>query len=143
MPLDGVILTPLKIIPDDRGQVMHMLRSDAPHFKQFGEVYFSCVFPNVIKGWRMHSTCWGNLAVPVGRMKIVMKDMRESSPTKDQMQEVFLGETNYQLLTIPPGIAYGWKNLLPEMAVLANCATEAWRAGEGQAIPLEDIPYSW
>jgi dTDP-4-dehydrorhamnose 3,5-epimerase len=143
MPIDGVILTPLKIIPDDRGQVMHMLRSDAPHFKQFGEMYFSCVYPGVTKGWKVHSTCWGNLAAPVGRLKIVLHDLREESPTKGQFQEVFLGETSYQLLTVPPGVAYAWKNLLPEMAVLANCATEPWTAGEGKNLPFEEIAYKW
>jgi dTDP-4-dehydrorhamnose 3,5-epimerase len=141
--LDGVSVTTLKIIPDDRGQVMHVLRADAPHFKKFGEVYLSSVYPNAIKGWKFHTLNQGNIAVPKGRVKFVLYDLRDGSPTKHQFQEVFLGDNNYCLLTIPAGIAYGWKNLLPEIALLVNCASEAHQPGESVSFPLDQIPYSW
>ena len=41
--IDGVRLTPLRIIGDERGSVMHMLRATDAHFAGFGEVYFSTV----------------------------------------------------------------------------------------------------
>ncbi|MFH0928594.1 MAG: dTDP-4-dehydrorhamnose 3,5-epimerase family protein [bacterium] len=143
MTLDGVILTPLKIIPDERGQVMHMLRADAPHFQKFGEMYFSVIYPGVTKGWKIHSLSTSNLAVPVGRVKFVLCDKREGSGTKDQFQEIYLGDNNYQLLTIPAGIAYAWKNLISETAYVANCATEVHSPNESKNLPFTDIVYKW
>jgi dTDP-4-dehydrorhamnose 3,5-epimerase len=141
--LEGVVVTPLKIIPDERGQVMHMLRADASHFKQFGEIYFSCVYPGVTKGWKLHTASWSNLAVPIGRVKFVLHDLRENSPTKGQFQEVYLGENAYQLLTTPPGVAYAWKNLVPQIAYVANCSTHVHDPEEGKMLPFSDIPYAW
>ncbi|MFA6429864.1 MAG: dTDP-4-dehydrorhamnose 3,5-epimerase family protein [Patescibacteria group bacterium] len=141
--IDGVLLTPLKIIPDERGQVMHVLRSDAPHFKQFGETYISVIYPNVTKGWKLHSSMTSNMAVPVGRVKFVLFDTREGSPTKGQFQEVYLGDNNYQLLTAPAGVAYAWKNLLPISAYVVNCATEPHRPEEARMIPFHEVPYQW
>ncbi len=141
--LNGVIITPLNIIPDERGQVMHMLKANAAHFRRFGEVYFSCVYPGVMKGWKLHTASWSNLAVPIGRVKFVLHDLREGSETKFQFQEVYLGDNSYKLLTIPPGIAYAWKNLVPETAMIANCASEVWSSGEQRMIPFEEIAYKW
>lgn len=142
--LEGVLLTPLKIIPDERGQIMHVLRSDAPFFRQFGEVYISCIYPGAVKAWKLHAKNWGNLAVPIGRVKFVLADQREDSPTKGQIQEVFLGDNTYQLLTIPPGVAYGWKNLLPQTtAFVVNCASEPHQPGEAQNLSPESIAYAW
>jgi len=141
--IEGVILTPLRIIPDERGQIMHMLRSDAPHFKQFGEIYFSCVYPGVTKGWKLHTASWSNIAVPIGRVKFVLHDLRENSATRGQFQEVFLGENAYVLLTMPPGVAYAWKNLVPQTAFVANCSTHVHNSEEGKMLPLGDVPYAW
>ena len=42
--IQGITISPLKIISDDRGSVMHMLRNDNQIFEQFGEIYFSTIF---------------------------------------------------------------------------------------------------
>ncbi len=139
----GVIITPLKILTDERGNVMHMLRSDAPYFEKFGEVYFSTVNPGVTKGWKLHSKSVSNLAAPVGHVKFVLSDQREDSPTKGQVHAVELGSDCYQLLIIPPGVAYAWQNAGATAAIIANCASEAWTAGESQNLPLESIIYDW
>ena len=141
--IEGVILTPLKVIPDERGQVMHVLRSDSPHFKQFGEVYFSCIYPNANKAWKLHTLNEGNVAVPIGRVKFVLYDMREGSATKGQFDVIFLGDNNYQLLTIPAGVAYGWKNLVPETAYIVNCSTHAHQPGESRMLALHEVPLPW
>jgi dTDP-4-dehydrorhamnose 3,5-epimerase len=141
--LTGVIVTPLRIVPDERGQVMHFLRASDPHFRKFGEIYFSCIYPEVTKGWKIHSASTSNLVVPEGRVKFVLFDTRENSSTRGQYQEVFLGDNHYVLLTIPPGIAYAWKNLLPTTAIVANCATEEWSPDESKNLPFQEIPYAW
>ena len=36
--IDGVKITPLKQIVDERGKVMHLLRCDSAIFQKFGEI---------------------------------------------------------------------------------------------------------
>ena len=143
--IDGVIITPLRQIPDERGKIMHMLRCDEAHFDSFGEIYFSCIFPGAIKGWHLHTRMTLNYAVPVGRIKLVMYDDRENSPTKGEIQQVFMGVDNYCLVTIPLFVWNGTKGVGTEMAMIANCATLPHDDGEmNRKDPFDpSIPYDW
>jgi CDP-glucose 4,6-dehydratase len=141
--IHDVIITPLKKIVNQEGTVMHMLRKDNDFFKEFGEIYFSVVFPGAIKAWRMHKEMTVNLAAVQGNMQLVMLDKRENSPTKGKIKEVTLGEENYCLITIPPGIAYGFRGTGNENVMLANCATQPHDDNEVIRIPLHDIAYDW
>ena len=47
--IEGIKISPLKIISDNRGSVMHMLRNDSKVFEKFGEIYFSTIFKEKIK----------------------------------------------------------------------------------------------
>jgi dTDP-4-dehydrorhamnose 3,5-epimerase len=143
--IDGVNVVPLRQISDERGKIMHMLKSTAPHFIEFGEIYFSCAWPGVVKGWHVHSRMTVNNAVIVGMAKLVMYDGRPDSPTYGEVTELFIGEDNYCLVQIPPGIANGYKAYGDKMVIMANCATEAHDPTEiGYIDPLNsDIPYDW
>ncbi len=121
--IDGVVITPLKRIEDDRGSVMHMLRCDSKVFDAFGEFYFSTVHTGVIKAWHYHKRMTINYAVPMGQIKFVLFDDREDSPTKGNIQEIDLGENNYALVTVPPKIWYGFLGTSRETALIANCTT--------------------
>jgi dTDP-4-dehydrorhamnose 3,5-epimerase len=90
-PIDGVRVVPLRRIPDERGTIMHMLRRDDPHFVEFGEIYFTSIYRAVIKGWHRHVDMTLNYACPWGRVKLVMYDDREGSPTRGVLMELFLG----------------------------------------------------
>jgi dTDP-4-dehydrorhamnose 3,5-epimerase len=141
----GVSVTPLQQIPDERGKVMHMLRSDGPLFRQFGEIYFSTVFPGAIKAWHIHREMTLHYAVPHGRIKLVLYDDREGSPTRGELMELFLGQDNYALVTIPPRVWNGFKGYGTEMAIVANCSDIPYDAGEiDRRDPFDKcIPYSW
>jgi len=143
--IQGVFIHPLKQIADDRGKVMHMLRRDDPWFERFGEIYFSLAFPGVIKGWHLHKEVTLNYAVIKGRIKLVLYDDREDSPTRNTLQEIFTGEDNYGLITIPPKIWNGFKAIGMEPALVANCATEPHDPSEIVRLePFTDnIPYDW
>ena len=143
--IDGVVVTPLRQILDERGKVMHMLRADDPTFVSFGEIYFSCVYPGAIKGWHIHQRMMLNYAVPHGHIKFVLYDERESSSTKGTIQELFLGPDNYCLVTVPPMVWNGFKGIGDEMAVVANCATIPHDATEiDRRDPFDpSIPYDW
>ena len=143
--IHGVLVHPLRQIPDERGKIMHMLRCDDPHFEKFGEIYFSVVYPGVIKGWHLHREMTLNYAVVTGTIKLVLYDDRPDSPTKGEVQELFVGEANYVLVRIPPGVWNGFKGVGVVPAVVANCSTVPHSAGEivrkGPFDP--SIPYSW
>jgi dTDP-4-dehydrorhamnose 3,5-epimerase len=143
--IDGVLVVPLRQIPDERGKIMHMLRCDAPHFEKFGEVYFSVAYPGVIKGWHLHRRMTLNYAVVSGMIKLVLYDSREDSPTRGELVELFIGEDNYALVKIPPGVTNGYKTIGVKPALLANCATEPHDPEEMVRIdPFSpDIPYDW
>jgi dTDP-4-dehydrorhamnose 3,5-epimerase len=143
--INGVAIHPLRQIPDERGKVMHMLRADAPHFDRFGEIYFSVVYPGVIKGWHLHKVITLNYAVIRGAIKLVLFDDREGSPTRGELVELFPGEANYCLVTVPPGIWNGFKGVGTEPAVVANCATHPHDPDEIVRLdPMSPkIPYRW
>ena len=143
--IEGVVVRPLKQIADERGKVMKMLSRDDVGFVEFGEIYFSCVFPGVVKGWHLHKRMILNYAVPYGRIKFVLFDDRENSPTKGQIQEIFLGPDNYLLVTVPPLVWNGFKGAGTEMAIVANCASIPHDPDEiVRRDPLDrSIPYDW
>ena len=143
--IDGVIITPLKQIPDERGKVMHMLRNDAKHFVNFGEIYFSCVYPGAVKAWHLHKKMVLNYAVPCGNIKFVLYDDRKDSPTRGEVQEIFMGPDNYTLVTVPPMVWNGFKGVGPEMAIVANCASIPHDPAEIERLDPAStvIPYDW
>ena len=143
--IHDVRVTPLRRVPDERGAVFHMLREDSEDFERFGEIYFSTVYPGVVKGWHIHREMTLNYAVPVGMIKLVCFDDREGSPSRGAVQEIHVGELNYALVTIPPLIWNGFKGEGVAPALVANCATISHDPGEIDRLdPFDnDIPYDW
>ena len=143
--IDGVTVTPLRQIIDERGKVMHMLREDSPVFDRFGEIYFSCTHPGAIKAWHLHKKMTLNYAVIYGEMKCVLFDDRPDSKTRGCIDEYFLSPENYFLLTVPPLVWNGWKGLGEHTAIVANCASIPHDTNEIERKPATDpsIPYDW
>ncbi|MEO5574996.1 MAG: dTDP-4-dehydrorhamnose 3,5-epimerase family protein [Gaiellaceae bacterium] len=143
--IDGVKIVPLRQIVDERGKIMHMLKATDPHFVGFGEIYFSTAWPGAVKAWHIHTRMTVNNAVLSGRAKLVLYDQRENSPTHGEVQEVFLGEDNYVLVQIPPGIANGYKAYGDKQVILANAASMPHDPEEMLRVdPFDnDIPYDW
>jgi dTDP-4-dehydrorhamnose 3,5-epimerase len=143
--IDGVTITPLKQIFDERGKVMHMMRDDSSVFSKFGEIYFSCTYPGAIKAWHMHTEMTLNYAVIYGSIKCVLFDDRPGSKTRGNIEEYFLSPENYCLVTVPPLIWNGWKGIGDDTSIVANCATIAHDPSEIKRKPVTDksIPYDW
>lgn len=143
--IDGVILTPLRQIFDERGKVMHMLREDSPAFSRFGEIYFSYTHPAVVKAWHLHKAMTLNYAVIYGEIKFVLYDDRPESPTRGEIQEFFISPENYILITVPPMIWNGFKSVGTTASIVANCSTLPHVPNELQRrSPSDpDIPYDW
>ena len=121
--IHDVKITPLKIISDNRGKVIHMLRTDSQVFEKFGEIYFSTIYHQSIKGWHLHKESTLNYVCIKGKVKLVLFDNRKESSTKGVYQELILSPEDYFLVTIPPNIWNGFKGLDKNESIIANCLT--------------------
>ena len=143
--IDGVRVEPRARVPDERGEILHMLRADDDAYLGFGEIYFSRVYPGVIKAWHIHDVMTLNYAVVAGMIKLVLYDDRSGSPTRGELMELFVGEERHALVQVPPLVWNGFKGIGTGPALVANCATHPHDPDEIHRLdPLSDqIPYDW
>jgi dTDP-4-dehydrorhamnose 3,5-epimerase len=145
--INGVNLTPLKIITGENGMVMHGLKANEASFHGFGEAYFSSVKHEVIKGWKRHTKMTLNLIVPVGAIRFVIYDDRPDSKTYKSFNEVLLGpEAQYGRLTVEPNLWMAFQGKTPGLNLLLNLASIPHDPAEADQLPMENnyIPnYSW
>ncbi|MEO0091464.1 MAG: dTDP-4-dehydrorhamnose 3,5-epimerase family protein [candidate division WOR-3 bacterium] len=145
--IQGVEIKKLRVIPDERGLVMEILRADDSFFQKFGQVYLSMVYPEVIKAWHYHKIQTDHFAVIKGMAKVVLYDQRKNSTTYKEINEFFLGEQNPCLIVIPPLVVHGMKGIGIEPAYLINVPTETYnyqQPDEYRIDPFDpQIPYKW
>lgn len=145
--IEGVKIKKLRVIADERGRLMEILRKDDEMFRSFGQVYMTTAYPGVVKGWHYHKKQSDNMAVVKGMMKIVLYDARKGSKTFGEVNEFFAGEHNPILIHIPPYIYHGFKCVSEEEAIVVNTPSAVYRYGkpdEFRVHPHEnDIPYDW
>jgi dTDP-4-dehydrorhamnose 3,5-epimerase len=142
--IHDVQVVPLRRIPDERGTIYHMLRRTDAHFLEFGEIYFTSIYRGVVKGWHRHREMTLNYACIAGRVKLVLYDGRDGSPTRGALMERFLGPDDYALVVIPPGVWTGMKGM-DEVSLVANCATHPHDPARTERLdPFGGgIPYDW
>jgi dTDP-4-dehydrorhamnose 3,5-epimerase len=143
--IEGVIITQMNRICDDRGRIMHIMKNSDSNYNQFGEVYCSTVYPGIVKGWHIHDKMTLNYVVIKGMIKFVLYDQRKDSKTYKQLQEICFGENNYVRVTVPPGVWNGFMGIGTEEALVINFTDIAHDPLEIHRLdPHEnDIPYSW
>ncbi len=143
--IEGVTINEKKVISDNRGKILHMLRNDDKNFTKFGEIYFSYVYPNQFKAWHLHKKMTLNYVAVYGEIKIVLFDDRKESKTFGEIQEIFLSNENHKLITIPPMIWNGFSSANKNLAVLANCSNIPHDKSEIERLNYDDpkFPYDW
>ncbi|MHB0913501.1 MAG: dTDP-4-dehydrorhamnose 3,5-epimerase family protein [Armatimonadota bacterium] len=145
--IQGVEVRKLNANADERGCLTEILRSDDDIFEKFGQIYVSKNYPGVIRAWHYHRKQNDLWAVVKGMVKAVMYDARENSPTKGELQEIFMGEQNMILLKIPIGVMHGYKTIGAEPSLLLNLPTEAYDPKDPDEYRLpydtDEIPYNW
>ena len=145
--IEGVKIKKLKVIPDERGRLMEMLRSDDELFINFGQVYMTTAYPGVVKGWHFHKVQTDNMVVVKGMMKIVLYDSRKDSPTYKEVDEFFMGEHNPALLQIPTYVLHGFKCTSDTEAMCINMPTEPYNYEKPDEYRVDPdsgkIPYNW
>ncbi len=145
--IEGVKVRQLKAIPDERGWLMELLRSDWEEFDRFGQMYMTSCYPGVVKGWHYHKKQTDHFVCVHGMAKVVLYDSREGSKTKGLVNEFFMGERNPILLKIPPLVYHGFKGMGDKEAWIINIPTELYNYLEPDEyrVPYDskEIPYDW
>ncbi len=145
--IEGVSVRKLRLIPDERGFLMEMFRSDWDEFEKFGQTYITAVNPGAVKAWHFHKIQTDHFICVAGMAKVVLYDGREGSPTHGEVNEFFMGTLNPILLKIPPFVYHGFKGISPEMTLIVNVPTELYNYATPDEYRLPahtaDIPYDW
>jgi dTDP-4-dehydrorhamnose 3,5-epimerase len=145
--IDGVQVKQLKVLPDERGRLMEMLRADDKLFIKFGQVYMTTVYPGVVKAWHYHKKQHDSFVVVRGMLKLVLFDNRDNSPTKGLINEFFMGDHHQILVQIPPMVYHGFKGISVDETIVINAPTEVYNYADPDEfrIPAHttDIPYDW
>ena len=145
--IDGVRVRPLRFIPDERGYLLEILRSDWEEFERFGQVYMTAAYPGVVKGWHYHKGQTDHFVCVHGMAKVVLYDRRDGSPTQGEVNEFFIGERNPRLVKIPAGVVHGFKGVGQEVALIVNVPTELYNYDDPDEYRLpydtDEIPYDW
>ena len=141
--INGVFLTPLKIIDTPGGDVLHGMKFDDPGFNGFGEAYFSNIEPEIIKGWKRHKLMTLNLIVPIGIVRFVIYDDRVPTCSHTKFREIILSKRNYQRLTIPPMVWFAFQGLGKEQSLVLNIANIKHESEEVDQKLVNEIDFDW
>lgn len=145
--IDGVKVKQLRVIPDQRGRLVELLRSDDDIFEKFGQVYVTTVYPGVVKAWHYHRVQSDNFAAVNGSIEIALYDARQDSPTRGEVNVLYAGVHNPILVHVPPLVYHGFKNVGIEESIIVNCPTEEYdyeQPDEYRIDPYDnDIPHDW
>ncbi len=145
--IDGVLTKQMRFIPDERGRLMEILRNDEEIFVQFGQVYVTTTYPQAVKAWHYHKKQDDFITCVKGMLKLVLFDDRESSPTRGEVNEFFIGDYNPMVVKVPMMIYHGWKCVSIEEALVINVPTEPYDRKDPDEHRLDphinDIPYTW
>ena len=137
--LDNILVTPLKRITTEGGDVMHALKKSDNGYNGFGEVYFSWVEQGAIKAWKCHQRMTLNLVVLLGEVSFVF----HLTDQKDGFRVEDIGEARYVRLTVPPGIWFGFQGQASGNNLLMNVADMVHDPDELLRKSVTEIQYNW
>lgn len=140
--IDGIHITDLQIIPNVKGDILHVLKSTDKTFNLFGEAYFTTIKKGCIKGWKKHSLMVSNLIVAVGEIKLVFYDQRIESPTKNIVNIFNLSIDNYKRITVEPNIWFAFEGI-KDHNLLMNISNILHNSNESENLDLENDRFSY
>lgn len=145
--IDGVKIKKLKIIPDERGRLMEILRRDDEIFEKFGQVYMTTANPGVVKAWHYHKKQDDNFTCVHGKMRLALYDARKKSPTYGEVNEFTISLDEPILVHIPKLIYHGFKCISDCEALVINTVTIPYNYKKPDELRIDpydnDISYDW
>ncbi len=106
--LEGVVLRPLELHADARGDLTEVFR--ASWLRDLAPVQWNLCRsrPGTLRGVHVHPTHWDYLLLVSGAMQLGLHDMRPESSTYGLSRRYELRETEPLAVAIPPGVAHGF-----------------------------------
>ena len=145
--IEGVVVKKLKVVADERGRLMEVLRSDDQFFEKFGQAYITSAYPGVVKAWHKHQVQTDHFSCLKGMAKLVVYDDRDKTKTRGEVNEFIIGEHNPMLVRIPPGIWHGFKCVSETECICMNIPTEVYKYERPDEERIDahksPIPYDW
>jgi len=145
--IHGVKVKQLKVIPDERGRLMEILRRDDEIFKRFGQVYMTTAKPGIAKAWHYHKKQDDYFTCIRGKMRLGLYDARRSSPTYKEVNEFIVSLEDPMLVVIPKGVYHGFKCISEDEAVVINTPTLPYNRENPDEHRVDaydnSIPYDW
>ena len=142
----GVRIKSLKVMADERGWLMEILRADDDLYTRFGQVYVSATYPGVVKAWHYHKVQMDHFACIAGMVKLVLVDTRPGSPTEGVVNEFFIGTLNPLLVQVPSLVYHGWKCISEEPSLVVNVPSEPYAHDDPDEFRIAAhgvLPYDW
>lgn len=137
----------LKLILDERGRLMEILRSDEGIFQKFGQVYMTTAYPGVVKAWHYHKKQDDYFTCISGTMRLALYDARKDSPTYKEVNDFTISLDNPMLVRIPRFVYHGFKCVGDKEAIVINTPTLPYNSKESDEYRVDafqnDIPYDW
>lgn len=145
--IEGVKVKKLKVITDDRGRLMEILRKDDEIFQKFGQVYMTTAFSGSVKAWHYHKIQTDNFTCISGKMKLALYDARKDSKTYKEINEFTISIDDPMVVRIPPLVYHGFKCIGDAEAIVVNTVTEPYNRQNPDEYRVDpynnDIPYDW
>ena len=142
--IEGVIVTPLKIIHVIDGDVFHAIKNTDLGFVGFGEAYFSTIHQGTVKPWKRHRRMTLNLVVIAGLIRFVVHDERPDSSTFGGTVEYRVGLPDfYSRLTIAPGLWMAFQGIGPGTSTLLNVADIPHDPTEADRSDKDKFVFDW
>ena len=145
--IEGVKIKKLKVIPDERGRLMEIFRSDDKIFEKFGQVYMTTVKSGIVKAWHYHKIQTDNFCCVKGKIRLGLYDARGGSSTFSKTMDMVLSLDDPKLVSIPPYVYHGFKGIADEESIVINTPTEPYNHKEPDEYRVDpyknDIPFDW
>jgi dTDP-4-dehydrorhamnose 3,5-epimerase len=142
--IEGVKVKKLKVIPDERGRLMEILRVSET-LVQPQQIYLTTAHENVVKdkeNFHMHKNQTDFFCCIKGRIKLVLVDTRKGAKTEREINELEIGEDNFCLVTIPAEVLHAFKSLKGE-AFIINCIDREYNKEAPDEFRVKNTYYDW
>lgn len=147
--IDGVVVRPYPLWPDDRGYFLEVARVGQGLPAEFPtestQISATLTYKGAVKAFHYHlhqHDCW----VPVaGMVQVALVDLREGSPTFGRKNTLYAGALRPWQILIPPGVAHGYKVISPEPCVLVYVTSRLYDPSDEGRIAYNDsqVNYDW
>ena len=146
--IGGVKQKEMRSVIKKNGYLTEIYRSDwRLDDSQVDQVFQLVLNPGEVEAWHMHAKTTDRFFVSVGRVSIVLYDARQDSPTRGMINEFRIGIERPSLISVPPGVWHGVKNIGAITSVMLNLVDHAYiyEAPDHWGLPIDTdkIPYKF